>query len=263
MARGFIRAETVSFDDLHAAGDMKAAKAAGQNPVPPALIQSIHAELSRLRNYAARYPQQNVAVQDRIPQEEIGVEATIEAQEGTTEELRAALSAASLHLQLVAGSPPLRLLDIASVSFRYDRGKKALEVLLRGKPACEPVPFEPSGEKARFAVHCADAAYLYRISPEGACERLARYTKNYRVRVALGPRLSVCTSRRLALDGKTYDWDKAKEGVVLDVLPRRLRVTIEAVTPAGPRITVRRTVLFSEPRLIALLIRRGAPEKPR
>jgi len=30
MARGFIRAETVGWDDLHAAGDMKAAKAAGK-----------------------------------------------------------------------------------------------------------------------------------------------------------------------------------------------------------------------------------------
>ena len=30
MARGFIRAETVAFDDLHAAGDMKGAKAAGK-----------------------------------------------------------------------------------------------------------------------------------------------------------------------------------------------------------------------------------------
>jgi GTP-binding protein YchF len=30
MARGFIRAETVSFDDLHTAGDMKAAKAEGK-----------------------------------------------------------------------------------------------------------------------------------------------------------------------------------------------------------------------------------------
>jgi hypothetical protein len=30
MARGFIRAETVTFDDLHAAGDMKAARAAGK-----------------------------------------------------------------------------------------------------------------------------------------------------------------------------------------------------------------------------------------
>jgi GTP-binding protein YchF len=30
MARGFIRAETVAFDDLHAAGDMKAARAAGK-----------------------------------------------------------------------------------------------------------------------------------------------------------------------------------------------------------------------------------------
>ena len=30
LARGFIRAETVAFDDLHAAGDMKAAKAAGK-----------------------------------------------------------------------------------------------------------------------------------------------------------------------------------------------------------------------------------------
>ncbi|GAH82209.1 unnamed protein product, partial [marine sediment metagenome] len=30
MARGFIRAETVPFEDLHTAGDMKAAKAAGK-----------------------------------------------------------------------------------------------------------------------------------------------------------------------------------------------------------------------------------------
>jgi ribosome-binding ATPase YchF (GTP1/OBG family) len=30
IARGFIRAETVSYDDLRAAGDMKAAKAAGK-----------------------------------------------------------------------------------------------------------------------------------------------------------------------------------------------------------------------------------------
>jgi len=239
-----------------------AAQTAGQNPLPKAMVQGVHAEIGRLRNYAARYPQQNVVVEDRIPEEEVGVDVAIEAQDGSTDELRAALSTASLHLQLVAGSPPLRLPDATSLSFRYDRKKKALDVLLRGKPACEPVPFRPPGDKARFAVHCADASYLFRIRPDGACEQLARYTKNYRLRLTLGPRLRICTSYRLSLSGRTYDWDKAKEGIVLDILPERLRLTIDAISPAGPRM-VRRTLTFSEPDLVARFVQQKSSGKAR
>ncbi len=229
----------------------KAAKLDPQNPIPQTIVQSIHAELSRLRSYGAKYPQEGIVVEDRIPEKEVGVEVAIEAQDGTTDELRAALATASLHLELRAGSPPMRLLDVASVSFRYDRQKKALDILLGEKPACEPVPFEAPKEKARFAVHCGDAAYLFRISPDGTCEQLARYTKNYRLKITLGPRLRICTGHAVALGGKTYEWEKARAGIPLDTLPRRLVLAIQATSPAGPRITVRRTLEFSEPDLVA------------
>jgi len=135
----------------------KVAKLDPQKPIPQTIVQSIHAELSRLRSLGAKYPQEGIVVEDRIPEKEVGLEVAIEAQDGTTDELRAALATASLHLEIKAGVPPMRLLDVASVSFRYDRQKKALDILLGGKPACEPVPFEAPKEKARFAVHCPTA----------------------------------------------------------------------------------------------------------
>jgi len=63
--------------------------------------------------------------------------------------------------------------------------------------------------------------------------------------------LRICTGQTVALGGKTYEWEKARAGIPLDTLPRRLVLAIQATSPAGPRITVRRTLEFSEPDLVA------------
>jgi len=226
----------------------RAAKAPNAPAVPAGTLESLQAEVSRLRQQAAQYPASaNAALEDPIPESDL--EVTLEAvpKEGKPEDLQRALANVAAQFHLTVEPPGTRLFDLSFASVRHDAAKKQLLVLFHEAPACKPLPFDaPAGEHL-VAIHTGDCTYIFKTEPSGKAERIARFEKNYRLTLRPGIRLAALADVALRISGKVLDWDEARKGLAVDLLPTRFDITIEGTTPVGKRITFRLRTAGSPP----------------
>jgi tetratricopeptide (TPR) repeat protein len=210
--------------------------------------QDLRRQLEELRQKAKDRPSPNAKVADVLGEEGLHVNIIVLVKDGKAAEMQKQLASVAGTLTLKVEPRDLRLFDVAPASLRYDPEKKLIVPTLNGQPCCEPVPFEIKTEKARVGVNTGDCCYIFEIdATTGKAEKLARYEKDYTVRLTPGIRIKAMTSINVKVNEKALDWTKLLEGVEFDVLPDTLDITLEGTTPKGRRITIRMKIPTVEP----------------
>jgi len=223
-------------------------KAKDQEQLKP-LATVLQAEVDRLRQRAASFPvAPDAVVEDAVPHTELKLQITIVPKQGKLDDLQRALAATAAQFQIAADLPDIETLALPAASVKYDGQKHQLLVLLHDTPACDPLPFQAKANDARVALHLPGFTYIYKIDPAtGAAERLARFEKDYLVALKPGLRLSALARPTLRINGQSYKWQKALDGIPFDRLPERFDIVVEGTAPLGRRITIRASLPAGEP----------------
>ncbi|MFP4057107.1 MAG: hypothetical protein ACLF0G_09590 [Candidatus Brocadiia bacterium] len=214
--------------------------------------EHLRSQIAALRRKAAQYPTPpDAEVEDALGESELRIHVAVRLKDGKLEELRRALGEAQAVLTMSVQPRGLRLFDVAPVTVRYQPEKHQLAVLLGQSACCEPVPFRPRGEKARVAINTLDCCYLFDIETDtGHGEQVARYEKDYVLKVEPGIKIAAFSDVALTLNGTRHEWAKLTgEGVALDVLPETLAVELEGTTPQGRRASASFKVKPREPEI--------------
>jgi len=219
--------------------------------------EGLRTQLSRLRKKADMFPTPaDAAIEDEVDEQELRISVGVAVKDGKEAELRRELASVRATMSITVQPAGLRIFDLVPAALAYDREKKQMIVTLNGTRCGEPVPFEANERKVRVAVNTLDCCYIFEVDMAGGkSEKVARFEKDYTLKLQPGVKLAALTDVTLQINDKKYEWEKVlKDGIALDCLPDALKIVLEGTTPAGKRITAKITVPLQEPDL--------TPEKP-
>lgn len=210
---------------------------------------SLRKEIEGLREKAKQFPAgEDATVKDALGEDELVVSVTITVKDGKMEQLRRALAEVARTFSVNVEPFGLRIFDVAPVSLSYDTEKEQILMLLNNSPCCKPMPFSAEGPKAQVAIRALDCCYIFEIdTTTGAAERLARFEKDYTVKLRPGIRLAGCSDLVAKINEEEYDWAELLQGVEMDYLPKVFDIELEGTRPSGKHIAARSKIKVEAP----------------
>jgi tetratricopeptide (TPR) repeat protein len=206
--------------------------------------KALETRIRWLRNQSSR------ALSPKKEETGLRVSVSVSVKDGKLEELRKALKTSIKTVTIQVEPHGTRILDLAATRFAYDSKKKEIVILLNGSPCCDPVAWEAKEGEERVIVQNLDCYYIYQIDAvTGKAEREARFEKDYMIKVAPGPQVSVFTEILAKINGKVCDWNELQKGVPVDYMPKKLHVEVSGVAPSKKREIIQLNVDVEEPDL--------------
>ena len=211
--------------------------------------KTLRGEVERLRRLAAQRPAPaDAAIRDEVTDEAVRVGIEVRVKDGKLEELRRELGQVQGMIRIDARPRDLRLFDLEAAHIRYDTQKQQITVTLNGAPCGEGAVFVPKSDPARIAIRSGDCYYIYEIkAATGEVKQVARYEKDYILKIRLGLRILGCPGLVATINKKTYSLDDILKGVEFDFLPEAFEMVVEGTTPAGRHIRAKASVTPEDP----------------
>lgn len=214
--------------------------------------ESLRKRIADLRGRAQRSGGgAKVDIKDANPDRQIGIHIGVSIKDGKLTELRQALGKAAATLTMNIQPRGLRLFDKGVLSVRYDAEKRQLGVYLHNKSLCgKPTPLTLSGKTARIAIASLDCYYIFEVHADGGpAKKLARFEKDYTLRLKPGNRIAACSDITVKINDKPHAWKDVLAGVPFDYLPEKLHVAIEGTQPSGEKLSMKFTTKSTEPKI--------------
>ena len=223
--------------------------------------EELQQKVAGLRRRAAQHPAPpDAPIEDELGDDATRLELTAEVKDGKMEELRRELGKVEATLAINIQPRDLRLFDVTGATLRYDPKEKKVGVVLNTQRFSDPVPFAMKASPARLAITTLDCYYIFEIdAATGEARKVARYEKDYTLRLVPGLRIAGCTKVTATINRKAYDWEELLKGVPFDYLPEVFEVVLEGTTAAGRRVTARVKVTPEEPEIQPIREGRGKP----
>ena len=211
-------------------------------------IDTMRKHVRHLRETAARRGHARPEVRDVRPDHVIGLNVGAAVKDGKLKEMREALRQAAATVRIDIQPRGLRLFDRKLLVVRYDAAKGRLGVYLHGSACSEPAALRLSGKTARIAVLSLDCCYVYEVDVAGgSASQVARYEKDYTLRLAPGNKIAACRNLRVTVNGKGWAWKDVLAGVQMDYLPEKFDVAIEGTRPCGKPLKLKLTTAANDP----------------
>jgi len=203
-----------------------------------------------LRARARRSPAgADAKVTDARPDDGVSLNISVSVKDGKLTELRQALGQVAATMTVNIQPRGLRLLDKGPLSVRYDAGKQQIGVYLNNSRCSAPAPLRLRGKGAKVAIRSLDCYYIFQVDAKGGqATKLARFEKDYTLRLRPGNKVAACKDVTVTINGKSYQWARLlADGAAFDYLPARLQVAIEGARPSGRPLSMKFNITPVEP----------------
>lgn len=162
-------------------------------------------------------------------------------------EAQQAVKNAALILTIEVEPPEIRILELSDAEVRYrpEDGR-----IFFGRTELATISFPPDQKEISVAVCANDCYYIYRLfSSNTRTERVARYEKDYTIRLNPNSELRGLRKVTAKVNGLAYSWRHLLEGVPFDILPKKLQIEAEGLNAANQRERLRMEIEVAEPKV--------------
>lgn len=210
-------------------------------------------EVENLRRKAKRIPAPpDARCRDPVAEEGVHLDIRIDIKDKKLAEMNREVAKAVLSFDLNVAPEGLRIFDAAPAMLRYDPDKKEIGVTLNDSPCGKPMPYEAKTDKFRVAVNQLDCCYIFEVdAATGKAEKVARFEKDYTVKLVPGIKLAALTDVTVKINDKPYDWSQLLKGMDFDWMPKALKIAVEGTSPRGRHVAVNVEVKVKEPKALS------------